>query len=174
MTVRPNLLAESALGGTLILGVGNLLMGDEGVGVHVLRALEAEPPVGARLLDGGTGGVTLLTEIQAADRVIMIDATRDGQPAGTLTQLRPGCPGELPRGLSAHDFGVKDLFAAAALLGDFPDVHLFTISVEKLQPMSMDLSPRVAAAVPAALSAVRALAAKRSHPADDRFEKTAR
>jgi hydrogenase maturation protease len=160
MTTRPDPLAEPAPGGTLILGVGNLLMGDEGVGVHVLRALEADPPPGARLLDGGTGGVNLLTEIQAAERVIMIDATRDGQPAGTLIHLRPGSPGELPRGLSAHDFGVKDLFAAAALLGDFPDVHLFTISVEELQPMSMDLSPRVTAAVPLALAAVRALAAK--------------
>jgi hydrogenase maturation protease len=153
-------LAEPARGGTLILGVGNLLMGDEGVGVHALRVLEQDPPPGVRLLDGGTGGVNLLTDIQAADRVIMIDATRDGQPAGTLAHLRPACPGELPRGLSAHDFGVKDLFAAAALLGDFPDIHLFTISVEEVQPMSMDLSPRVATAVPLALAAVRALAAK--------------
>lgn len=160
MTALPDLLAEPAPGGTLILGVGNLLMGDEGVGVHVLRALEADPPPGVRLLDGGTGGVNLLMEIQSADRVIMIDATRDGQPVGTVLHLRPSCPGELPRGLSAHDFGVKDLFAAAALLGDFPDIHLFTISVAELQPMSMDLSPRVAAALPQTLAAVRALAAK--------------
>ncbi len=173
MSTEPDPFAAPAPGGTLILGVGNLLMGDEGVGVHALRALEADPPPGVRLLDGGTGGVNLLTEIQTADRVIMIDATRDGQPAGTLIHLRPGCPGDLPRGLSAHDFGVKDLFAAAALLGDFPDIHLFTISVEDLQPMSMDLSPEVAAAVPFALGAVRALAARMTAGVESESESSA-
>src|SRR4051794_26222227 len=102
----------------LILAVGNLLMGDEGVGVHALRALESEPPIpGARLLDGGVAGVNLLEDIQRASAVIMIDATRDGCPAGTITLLRPRTVGSLPHGLSAHDFGLKDLFAAAALLG---------------------------------------------------------
>lgn len=145
----------------LILAVGNLLMGDEGVGVHLLRTLEHEPPVpGARLLDGGVAGVNLLEDIQRARAVILIDATRDGRPAGTVALLRPKTVGAIPQGLSAHDFGLKDLFAAAALLGAMPDVHLFTISVEELKPMCLELSPPVAAAVPEVLLAVRALAAR--------------
>jgi hydrogenase maturation protease len=145
----------------LILAVGNLLMGDEGVGVHLLRALELEPPLpGARLLDGGVAGVILLDDIQRARSVIVIDATRDGRPAGTLTLLRPTTVGALPQGLSSHDFGLKDLFAAAALLGAMPDVHLFTLSVETLHPMCLELSPPVAAALPEMLHAVRVLAAR--------------
>ena len=145
----------------LILAVGNLLMGDEGVGVHILRSLENEPPVpGARLLDGGVAGINLLEDIQRARAVIMIDATRDLSPAGTVKLLRPATVGALPQGLSAHDFGLKDLFAAAALLGSMPDVHLFTISVETIKPMCMELSPPVAAAVPEVLHSVRALAAR--------------
>jgi hydrogenase maturation protease len=138
----------------LILAVGNLLMGDEGVGVHLLRALELEPPLpGARLLDGGVAGVILLDDIQRARSVIVIDA-------GTLTLLRPTTVGALPQGLSSHDFGLKDLFAAAALLGAMPDVHLFTLSVETLHPMCLELSPPVAAALPEMLHAVRVLAAR--------------
>jgi len=145
----------------LILAVGNLLMGDEGVGIHSLRALEHEPPVpGARLLDGGVAGINLLEDIQRARSVIMIDATRDGRPAGTVTLLRPATVGAIPQGLSAHDFGLKDLFAAAALLGSMPDVHLFTISVETVKPMCLELSPPVAAALPEVLHSVRALAAR--------------
>ena len=145
----------------LILGVGNLLMGDEGVGIHILRQLEHERPVaGVRLLDGGTGGVNLLTELDGASDIVMIDATRDGQPAGTITFLQPGFVGELPRGLGAHDFGLKDLFAAAALLGRLPRIHLYTISVETVNPMCIELSAAVAAAVPEVVQTVHALAAR--------------
>eukprot|EP01035_Chromulina_nebulosa_P056842 gene56842-77906_t len=99
----------------LVLGVGNVLMGDEGVGVHVLRTLELEPEIpGVRLLDGGTGGVNLLTEFDGVAVIILIDATYDGRPAGTVTHLQPARVADLPRGLGAHDFGLKDLFAAAA------------------------------------------------------------
>ena len=145
----------------LVLGVGNLLMGDEGVGIHILRLLEGESPVpGVRLLDGGTGGINLLTEFDGAQDIVLIDATRDGQPAGTITFLQPGFVGDLPRGLGAHDFGLKDLFAAAALLGRLPKIHLYTIAVEEVRPMSTELSPAVAAAVPEVVYTVQALAAR--------------
>src|SRR4051812_38365591 len=114
----------------LVLGVGNVLMGDEGVGVHVLRLLEQQPELsGARLLDGGTGGVNLLTEFEGVEAIVLVDATRDGRSAGSITYLHPQRVGDLPRGLGAHDFGLKDLFAAAALIGRLPDLHLYTISV---------------------------------------------
>lgn len=145
----------------LVLGVGNLLMGDEGVGIHVLRRLEAAAPIpGVRLLDGGTGGVNLLREFDGAEDVILIDATRDGRAAGTITFLQPRFVGDLPRGLGAHDFGLKDLFAAAALLGRLPRIHLYTIAVEVVAPMCTELSPAVAASVAPVMQDVRARAAR--------------
>lgn len=140
----------------LILGIGNVLMGDEGVGVHVMRLLEQQPRLpGVRLLDGGTGGVNLLTEFEDVEAIVLIDATRDLKSAGTLTYLHPERVGDLPRGLGAHDFGLKDLFAAAALIGKLPDLHLYTISVEEVRPMCTELSPAVAANVPELARLVR-------------------
>ena len=128
----------------LVLGVGNVLMGDEGVGVHAIRRLEREPPLpGVRLLDGGTGGVNLLAEFDWLRAVLLIDATRDGRAEGTITYLAPKRIGELPRGLGAHDFGLKDLFAASALLGRLPQLHLYTVSVTTIRPMSLELSPAI-------------------------------
>ena len=134
----------------LVLGVGNVLMGDEGVGIHVLRGLETQPLIpGVRLLDGGTGGVSLLAEFEQVQAIILIDATRDGRLAGTICYQNPQRVVDLPRGLGAHDFGVKDLFAASALIGRLPELHLYTVSVSTIRPMCMDLSGTVAAAVPA-------------------------
>lgn len=145
----------------LVLGVGNVLMGDEGVGVQILRQLELEERIaGVRLLDGGTGGVNLLAEFDGVAAVILIDATRDGKPAGTVTYLQPQRVGELPRGLGAHDFGLKDLFAAAALLGRLPDLHLYTIAVEEVRPMCTELSPAVASAIRPVVASVRVTAAQ--------------
>lgn len=143
---NPRAMATDAT--VLVLGVGNVLMGDEGVGVHVLRRLEREPAIPrVRLLDGGTGGVNLLAEFDGVRAMILIDATRDGRPAGTVTYLHPERVGDLPRGLGAHDFGLKDLFAASALIDRLPDLHLYTVSVETIRPMCMELSDAVAAAV---------------------------
>jgi hydrogenase maturation protease len=153
--------ADAAGARVLVLGVGNILMGDEGVGIHVLRQLEHERPVaGARLLDGGTGGVNLLVEFDGVDDVVMVDATMDDRPAGTIAFLQAGRVAEIPRGLGAHDFGLKDLFAAAALTGRLPRLHLYTISVETIKPMCTELSPAVAAAIPEVVHVVRALAAR--------------
>ena len=149
----------------LILGVGNLLMGDEGVGIHVLRGLEADPPrAGIRLLDGGTGGINRLRELQGVAAVILVDATLDDRPAGTVSYLRPAHCGELPRGLGAHDFGLKDLFNVATLLGERPDLHLFTISIGAVVPMSLELSPAVCGAIPEVSRRIRSLAARLARP----------
>ncbi len=74
---------------TLILGLGNTLMGDEGVGVAVVRSLEQHPmPEGVECLDGGTGGFLLLEPLESADRII-VDASADGNPIGTVTRTTP-------------------------------------------------------------------------------------
>lgn len=147
--------------GVLVLGVGNLLMGDEGAGVHVLRALERQPAIpGVRLLDGGTGGANLLGEFTGRRAVVLVDATRDGTEAGSVRYRyrRHQRIFDLPGGLSAHDFGLKDLFAAAALLDSLPEIHLFTIAVESVRPMCTELSPEVAAVLPGVTGRIHAVA----------------
>lgn len=134
----------------LVLGIGNLLMGDEGIGVHAVRRLEQEDslPPGVRVVDGGTGGFHLLSYLDEHDTVVMIDATMDGQPPGTLSWIEPRHAADFPRSLTAHDIGLRDLVESAALLGSLPRIHLLTVSVAGLQPMQTSLTPALEAALP--------------------------
>lgn len=141
----------------LVLGVGNLLVGDEGLGVHAIRALARESwPSHVDLLDGGTGGFHLLASLQDYPRIILIDATRDGAPAGTVGELRPRAFSDFPPALGAHDIGLRDLLSAMTLLGPLPDLTVITVSIEELKPMTLELSPPVAAALPEVAARVRA------------------
>ena len=143
----------------LVLGVGNVLMGDEGVGVHAVRELESRAwPANVTLLDGGTGGFHLLSHLAECGRVLMIDATLDGRPPGTVSVIEPRYASDFPRALSAHDTGLKDLVESAALIGKLPKVTLITISVAELQPMQMTLSPEVASALPRVVALAHELA----------------
>ena len=136
-------------GKLLVLGIGNVLMGDEGVGVHVVRHLEtSEFPDSVELLDGGTGSFLLLDPMQRARKVILIDATLDENPPGTVRRLTPRYSSDYPRTLAAHDIGLKDLLDAFYLLGHQVDVVLFAVSIAPLQEMGVDLSPALAARVP--------------------------
>lgn len=133
----------------LILGIGNVLMGDEGVGVRVAEHVSTFVlPDRVECLDGGTGGFHLLGPIQDAGKIILVDATVDGAPAGTVRRLSPRFAKEYPRTLTAHDIGLKDLLDAFYLLGDEPDVTLFAISIPPLQELGMELSAKVSAIVP--------------------------
>lgn len=134
----------------LVLGIGNLLMGDEGVGVHVIRHLEGRPlPAHVNCLDGGTGGFHLLGPMQEAERVILVDAAVDGAAPGTVRRLRPRFSTDYPRTLTAHDIGLKDLLDAFYLLGAEPDVTLFAVSISALSDLHIGLSPELEAIVPA-------------------------
>jgi hydrogenase maturation protease len=133
----------------LLLGIGNLLMGDEGVGVAVVRRLERlDLPADVECLDGGTGSFALLEPMQRAGRVILVDATVDGSPPGSVHRLEPRFSRDYPRSLTAHDIGLKDLLDAFHLLGDPTPVTLFAVSIPPLSELGMELSPPVAAAVP--------------------------
>jgi hydrogenase maturation protease len=140
----------------LILGIGNVLMGDEGIGVHVVNAVEkAALPPGVDCLDGGTGSFLLLEPMQNAGKVILIDATVDGSPAGTIRRLRPKYSADYPPTLTAHDIGLKDLLDAFYLMGKAaPDVSLYAISIPPLQDMKTELSPSLERAVPRAAQLV--------------------
>jgi len=144
----------------LVMGVGNVLMGDEGVGVHAVRQLEKRQwPAHVSLLDGGTGGFHLLSHVGGCDVLVMIDATLDGRPPGTVSVIEPRYASDFPKALSAHDIGLKDLVDSAAILGMMPEVRLVTISVDSLQPMQMAMSPEVEASLPQVEATVTALVA---------------
>ncbi len=143
---------------TLILGVGNLLLKDEGVGIHVIRALEQENlPSGVHLMDGGTGGFHLISWIEEYDRIIMIDATLDKNPPGTVRVLRPKYSSEFPPLMSAHEIGLRDMMSIMELTETMPQIDLIVISVEDISEVGMELTPKVEAAVPEVIRIVKEL-----------------
>ena len=133
----------------LVLGVGNLLLGDEGVGVHVAQQLAEESlPEFMEVVDGGTGGFHLIPVMESFPYVVLIDATIDGRQPGTVTLLKPRFASDYPPSLSAHDVGLKDLISSLYLIGKVPEVYLITVSITGVQPMTLELSEPVKEAIP--------------------------
>ncbi len=145
----------------LVLGVGNYLMGDEGVGVHVIYEMEEiKIPDYVDVLDGGTGGFFLMNYFDEYPVVIFLDATMDGKPAGSISVIRPKFAADFPSALSVHDVGLKDMIEAIYLQDQIPDIHLVTISIDELTAMNMDLSKAVEDCVPDTIATILKLAEK--------------
>ena len=142
----------------LILGVGNYLMGDEGVGVHLIQELaKTDIPEGVDILDGGTGGFLLLNCFEAYKSIIFVDATMDGQEEGTISLIRPKFASDFPSALSVHDVGLKDMIEAVYLMDNKPDMHLITISIKDVVPMTVELSENVKKAIPKTIEKILTL-----------------
>ena len=145
----------------LVLGIGNYLMGDEGVGVHIVhRMANLELPPYVEVLDGGTGGFFLMSVFDQYGTVIFVDATMDGREGGTISVIRPRFASDYPASLSVHDVGLKDMLEALYLRDKLPDIHLVTISVESIMPMTVEMSEKVERCVPDAIETILALAAE--------------
>jgi len=140
----------------VILGVGNLLWGDEGFGPRtVARLMDAEQvPAGVEIFDGGTQGLYLLPIIQAARRLLVFDCVDFGAAAGRIMVLRDR---EIPvffgqRPLSLHQTAFTDVLAAAELTGRMPEaVTLVGVQLEDIDAWGGDLTPSVAGAMEAAI-----------------------
>jgi hydrogenase maturation protease len=148
----------------MVLGLGNLLMGDEGVGVRVARRLEEElSDPETDIVDGGTGGLHLLEYFLDHDRVVLVDAVLDGGAPGSISVSKPVYGRDYPPTLVAHDIGLKDVLDAVILMDRKPETWLVAITVAAVDAPSLLLSPAVEAAVePAVVRILEVLAAARA------------
>ena len=142
-------------GSILVMGVGNYLMGDEGIGVHIIQEMaKMDLPEKMDILDGGTGGFTLLGCFEAYPVIVFVDATMDGKPPGTLSLIKPRFAADFPNALSVHDVGLKDMVEAVYLMDEVPEIHLLTISISEMKPMTIELSEAVQGAIPKAIDKI--------------------
>ncbi len=134
---------------TLVLGLGNLVHSDDGVGVHLIDRLLSDPrvPPGVELLDGGTHGLNLLSRISGLRRLLVVDAIDVGEAPGTLIRFEGAALQGLPGKPSVHQLGFADLMAAMQLLGGTPE----EIVVLGVQPLSTEWSPDLTPPVLASL-----------------------
>ena len=133
---------------TLVLGIGNLIMTDDGVGVRVVQRIQREyrfPPE-VKILDGGTLGLDLLPWLEGVEQLLMVDAVETGWEPGTVVRLvGEELPIALKTKLSPHQMGLQDLLAVAELQGFSPrEMVLWGVQPAVLE-MGMELSLPVAA-----------------------------
>lgn len=127
----------------LVLGVGNVLLQDEGVGVRVIEILQSRYDFSAnvQLMDGGTLGLRLLDPIAATDYLIVVDAVQHGAPPGTLYRLPAD---ELSKRVtfkhSLHQLSLVETLAYAEMLGKRPQAVIIGIEPQDISPWGMDLT----------------------------------
>ncbi len=141
---------------TLILGVGNILLSDEGIGVRVVEAMkETKLPDGVELLDGGTGAYDLLDIIADREKVIIIDAVKGGSEPGSIYHFGPDdIRAQQYHITSAHQVGLPDALTMTRIAGCSPR-HVIIYGIEpKRLDWGLDLSPEVAAVVPRVIELV--------------------
>lgn len=140
----------------VVLGIGNLLLSDDGVGVRVIEALEdVALPGDVELVDGGTAGADLIEVVADRQKVIVIDAMETGGPPGTVLRV-PGadlCAEDTQ--LSLHEVGLVDALHMARRLGCEPgEVVVFGVQPERLE-LTLELSETVSGAIPDIVRRVR-------------------
>ncbi len=135
---------------TLVLGIGNTVMSDDGVGVKVVQRIQREYrfPESVSVVDGGTLGLDLLPMLEQIDNLIVVDAVETGKEPGTCVRLTgEELPIALETKVSPHQMGLKDLLAVARLLGHFPrEMVLIGVQPESIE-MDTELTPKIEAQV---------------------------
>ena len=130
----------------LVLGIGNLVMSDDGVGVRVVQQLQSEYSFAenVEVLDGGTLGLDLLPKLEGIDHLIVVDAVETGEKPGTCVRLAGAeLPIALETKVSPHQMGLKDLLSVAELLGHSPgEMVLIGVQPGSIE-MDTELTPEV-------------------------------
>lgn len=157
----------------VVLGVGNTLMQDDGVGVWTVRALaEAyDLPAHVRLIEAGIAGLRLLSELDGAKHLLIIDAVVGKGRPGSIYRLTPE---DLPKGrgpiMSAHEVGIMEVLSAAELFGKRPHTRILGVQPLEVQAVGLELTlplqkalPSVVAAAVEELKEMGVQAVKRKH-----------
>jgi len=122
----------------VILGIGNILLSDEGVGVKVIQDLYTcyKFPQNVELVDGGVGGFSLLPYIESAKKLLVIDAISGGNPPGTIYKFKgKDIPHQIIEKISMHELSFSDILSLAKLRDKYPE-ELVIIGIE---PYSLEL-----------------------------------
>lgn len=128
----------------LILGIGNLLLGDEGIGIHAVERMRASsPPEFVEILDGGTGSLELLYSIYGRKKVIIIDAISCDDKPGTLYRFRPEDVSlKFMPAATAHQLHLAELFHFVQKMPQQPELIIYAVVPQNTE-ISLELSETV-------------------------------
>ena len=136
----------------VVLGVGNILLSDEGIGVHAVNALEArfEIPAEVEIIDGGTSAMDCLDRIAEADFLLIADCVRAGREPGTLVRIGDGeLQAFFRTRISPHQVGLCDVLATLALHGLSPSRTVLIGAEPKSLALGLEPTPELAVMIPA-------------------------
>lgn len=134
----------------MVMGVGNILLSDEGLGVRFLDELAKKNlPENVEVLEGGTAGLELVHLIQDVDFLIIVDAINAKAEPGALFRFRPGDIQIFPEEyeVSFHQIGIVEVLAMANVLGQAPQTLIFGVQPKSIE-WGMEISPEIQALFP--------------------------
>lgn len=135
----------------VVLGIGNTLLSDEGVGVHVIEALEKAflLPPDVEVIDGGTCAMEMLEQLEDLDLLVVVDCVRSGSPPATHVVIKgDAVPVFFKTKLSPHQIGLSDVLASLEFTGKAPRVTVIVGIEPASMSLGLELTPAVAARVP--------------------------
>lgn len=140
----------------VVLGAGNILLRDEGIGVHVIREMEKmDLPPNVELLDGGTLGIDILNLIEGADKLIIVDAVKTEAETGAIFRFRPEDIKTVSKGYktSLHQIDLFEALKIAKLMDQYPESIVIGVQPGKIE-WGLELSPELRERIPAIIDVV--------------------
>ena len=141
----------------LILGIGNILQSDDGIGVHIINhILESgmSVPDDVELIDGGTAGFDLLSVMTGREKIIIVDALRTDDKPGSIYRFTPEHAADSFTSFSLHEVGIKEVIRALNLLGENPEIEFIGIVPEDISTLNIGISPAVKDSIPVAVDQI--------------------
>lgn len=135
----------------VVLGIGNTLLSDEGVGVHVIEALEKAflLPPDVEVIDGGTCAMEMLEQLENLDLLVVVDCVRSGSPPATHVVIKgDAVPVFFKTKLSPHQIGLSDVLASLEFTGKAPKATVIVGIEPASMALGMEPTPAVAARIP--------------------------
>ncbi|MBI3599506.1 MAG: HyaD/HybD family hydrogenase maturation endopeptidase [Nitrospinae bacterium] len=141
----------------LVLGVGNILLKDEGVGVRVIERLQRDYkfPPNVEIIDGGTAGLGLLNLFEGIDHLIIVDAIQGNDTPGSLYRFKfEDISANIPKKFSPHQIGIFETLTVKKVLGKLPDTTIIAIQPKDCNHWGMELTPEIENKIPDVINLV--------------------
>ena len=143
--------AKNNMRNVLVLGIGNLLQKDDGIGVHIVNYLTESGiafPEGVEVMDGGTAGFDLIPLMAGRDKIIIVDALHVDDKPGSIYRFTPEHLVESRERYSLHDLGVKEIIKQLNLGGHEPDIEIIGIVPEDIHSLEIGISDSLKKSLP--------------------------
>lgn len=141
----------------LILGIGNILQSDDGIGVHIVNhILDSGIPLPEEIevVDGGTAGFDLLSVMKGRDRIIIVDALKTDDIPGSIYRFSPENVVNSRASISLHEVGIKEVIRMLGLLGENPEIEIIGIVPKDISTFNIGISPAVKESIPGAVEQI--------------------